>query len=100
MSGRKKKSTKKQKTVARVEKTVPNFDNVHRSIRDSYALICVGYQLILEKDDRYAVVLLQKGVKLLGEARNSFAQANSRLLDFCQDNNISQENKQEQGSAS
>lgn len=76
------------------KQTVPNFDNVHRSIRDAYAFICVGYQMISTKDDRYGVVLLQKGVTLLGEARNSFAQANSRLLEFCLDNNFRQEHKE------
>jgi hypothetical protein len=88
-----------KKTRKQQKKTIPNFDDVHRTIRDSYAFICVGYQMILTKDDRYGVVLLQKGVTLLGEARNSFAQANSRLLDFCQDNNISLEKKQDQGGA-
>ena len=95
-----KKKAKKQKTIARVKMPVPDFDGVHRTIRDSYAFICVGYQMILTKDDRNGVVLLQKGVTLLGEARNSFAQVHSRLLDFCLDNNIPQEGKSEQGGES
>jgi hypothetical protein len=86
MSARKKKSRKKAACI-------PEFDGIYNEIMDSYALMYVGYQMVLKDDDEhgYAVVLLHRGVNLLKQASIRLDEANSKLIGFCRDNVIQQE---------
>jgi hypothetical protein len=100
-----KKETKKRKKVKRVEKSVPDFDDIHNAILDSYALIYLGHQTILERTDggdekcSHAIVVVDHGVKLLKEAADRFEKANSRLGSFCLQNHIEQEHLQDAGAS-
>jgi hypothetical protein len=99
------KKTKKQKKAKRVEKEAPDFDDIHNDILDSYALISVGYQIILENADggddecSHAIVAMHHGVKLLRKAADRFEKENSRLGSFCLQNNIKQEHLQDGGAS-
>ncbi len=90
MSAREKKTQKKnQKKTA----CIPEFDGIYNEIMDSYALLYVGYEMVLKEHDEhgYAVVLLHRGVDLLKQASICLDEANSKLVGFCNDNGIQQE---------
>jgi hypothetical protein len=80
---------KKQKRVARVKQSVPDFDEVQNHILDSYALINVGYNLLLESSDgknekqNHATIAITHGVRLLREASGQLDEAASYLRVYC-----------------
>jgi hypothetical protein len=75
------KKTKKRKKGARVEKSVPDVEEIHNVILDSYALISIGYKTILERahggdeEHSHAIVAMHHGVKLLKKASDELDQA-------------------------
>jgi hypothetical protein len=86
-------SAKKKKTQKKKTTRLPELDGIYNEIMDSYALLYVGYEMVLKEDDEhgYAVVLLHRGVNLLKQASIRLDEANSRLLGFCGDSGIQQE---------
>ena len=84
-----KKKTPTRKTVARVKQSVPDFDDVQNDILDSYALIYVGYNLLLESSDgknerqNHATIALTHGVRLLKKASGQLDEAASDLRVYC-----------------
>jgi hypothetical protein len=93
MSAKKKKTQKKTACI-------PEFDGIYNEIMDSYALLYVGYEMVLKEDDEhgYATVLLHHAVSLLKKASIRLDEANSKLLRFCEDNGFEQ--AQEKGDES
>jgi hypothetical protein len=84
-----KKKTKKRKTTARGAKKVRDFDDVQIDILDSYSLIQIGYDLLLESSDgknekqSHAIIALTYGVKLLEKASGQLDEAASYLRIYC-----------------
>jgi hypothetical protein len=97
-----KKKTKKRKTTARGEKKVRDFDDVQNDILDSYSLIHVGYNLLLESSDgrnekqHHAIIALTHGVKLLEKASGQLDESASYLRRYCSQCDV----ELEQGDAS
>jgi hypothetical protein len=79
-----------------LEKKVPEFDDIQNVLLDSYALIFVAYGILVKGDAAdddehgHATVVLQHGVNLLKQAADQFEDANSRLCEFCRENNLTQ----------
>jgi hypothetical protein len=89
----KRASVKKKKMQKNKSTRLPELDGIYNEIMDSYALLYVGYEMVLKEDDEhgYAVVLLHRGVNLLKQASIRLDEANSRLLGFYSDSGVQQE---------
>lgn len=84
-------SRKKNKTQKKTA-AIPEFDGIYNEIMDSYALLHVGYEMVLKEEDEhgYATVLLHHAVSILKKASIRFDEENSNLIRFCEDNGFEQ----------
>jgi hypothetical protein len=92
-----KRKTKKLKRVARVKKSIPDFDDVQIAILDSCALVSVGYDLLLassdgkNRQDGCAFVVITHGVELLKISSDQLGEAASYLRRYCSQCGVEQE---------